>query len=171
MKRLVMCCLPVLALLIMLSAGPAFAATATSSFTVTASVAANCTITSVGITFGGYDPIVVNATTALDQTGSVTITCTKGAATTIALDMGANSSSSPLAGYRAMKSGTDYLSYNIYQDAGRNILWATGADVLAPPVAPSKAARTYTTYGRVPAGQDVPSSANYSDTVIATVNF
>ena len=40
----------------------------------------------------------------------------------------------------------------------------------APPAAPSKAVRTYDIFGRVPAGQDVP-SGGYTDVVVATVNF
>jgi spore coat protein U-like protein len=36
--------------------------------------------------------------------------------------------------------------------------------------APSKAARTFTVYGQVPAGQDVGAAA-YTDTVLATINF
>ena len=34
----------------------------------------------------------------------------------------------------------------------------------------SKAAVAYTVYGRIAAGEDVP-AGNYSDTVVATVNF
>jgi spore coat protein U-like protein len=171
-KPLVMWCLPVLALLVLLSAGPAFAATATSSFQVTASVAANCTISSTSIDFGVYDPVVNNITNPLDQTGTVMITCTKGAVTTIELDAGQNNGLGPSGGtYRAMKSGSDYLSYNIYQDSNRVTLWSTGVSGrYTPPAAPNKNPRTFTTYGRVPAGQDVPSGP-YLDSVIATVNF
>ncbi len=151
--------------------GPVLAGSATSNFSVTASVANNCTISTSAIAFGAYDPIVSNATTPLDSTGSVTITCTKGAATTIGLNAG-NNSASATGTTRAMKSGSDYLSYEIYQNAGRTTLWGnSGADLFTPPVAPDKNPRTFTTYGRVPAGQDVPAGASYTDTVTATVNF
>src|SRR5438128_1650300 len=75
---------------LLLAAGPALAGSATSNFSVTASVANNCTISTTAIGFGAYDPIVANATTPLDSTGSVTITCTKGAATTLSLNAGNN---------------------------------------------------------------------------------
>jgi spore coat protein U-like protein len=35
---------------------------------------------------------------------------------------------------------------------------------------PSKTARNFTVYGRVPSNQDV-AAGSYSDTVVATVNF
>jgi spore coat protein U domain-containing protein, fimbrial subunit CupE1/2/3/6 len=153
------------------AAAPAFAGSATSTFSVTASVASNCTISTTSIAFGAYDPIVANATTPLDTTGSVTITCTKGAATTIGLNAG-NNSANATGTTRAMKSGSDYLSYEIYQDSGRSTVWGnSGAGLFTPAVAPDKAPRTFTMYGRVPAGQDVPASGSYTDTVTATVNF
>ena len=156
--------------LVFLATAPAFAATATSNFTVTASVANNCTISTVGIAFGAYDPIVTHASTPLDAAGSVTITCTKGSTTTIALSAGANGPSAT-GTTRAMASGTNYLSYEIYQETGRTTVWGTsGAGLLTPAAAPDKSARAFTTYGRIPAGQDVP-SGSYSDTVTATVNF
>ena len=42
------------------------AATATSSFTVSASVTANCTISAGALAFGPYDPVVTNASADLD---------------------------------------------------------------------------------------------------------
>ena len=73
---------------------------------------------------------------------------------------------------RAMNSGSDYLSYEIYQDATRTTVWGnSGTGLFTPPTAPSKSPRTFTTYGRVPAAQDVPASTSYTDSVTATVNF
>jgi len=158
------------AILLCLAIASAFAGTATSNFTVTASVANTCTISTAGIAFGVYDPVVTHASTPLDAAGSVTITCTKGATTTIALNTGTNGASAS-GTTRAMAAGTDYLSYEIYQENGRTTMWGTtGVNLFTPPAAPSKAPRTYQTYGRVPAAQDVPTGA-YTDTVTATVNF
>ncbi len=66
---------------------------------------------------------------------------------------------------------TDYLSYELYQDTGRTTVWGnSGTALFSAGSAPSKAPRTFTVYGRIPAAQDVPAGA-YADTVIATVNF
>jgi len=157
--------------LILMGAGPALAGSATSNFTVTAAVANNCTISSTAIGFGDYDPIVANASTPLDVAGTVVITCTKGAATTIGLNTG-NNAANASGTTRAMKSGSDYLSYEIYQEAARTTVWGnSGTGLFTPPAAPSKNPRTFQTYGRVPAAQDVPAGASYTDTVTATVNF
>jgi spore coat protein U domain-containing protein, fimbrial subunit CupE1/2/3/6 len=158
-------------LIVLLASAPAFAASATSSFSVSATVTNNCTITTAAINFGAYDPTVTNLSTPLDATGSVTITCTKGAVTTVGLSAGANGANAT-GTTRAMKSGSDYLSYELYQDTGRATVWGnSGTGLFTPPVAPSKDLRTFTTYGRIPAGQDVPAGTTYTDTVTATVNF
>ena len=156
------------------AASTAFAGSATSNLGVSANVSANCTISTTAVAFGAYDPIVVNAATPRDANGAVTITCTKGATTTIGLDAGGNSTHAS-GTTRAMTNGAgtpSYLSYELYQDAPGGTLWGnSGADLDTPPAAPSKAPRSFTVYGRIPAGQDVPVAASYSDTVVATVNF
>ena len=145
-----------------LSAGSAAASLASS-----ASISNKCTISTAALAFGAYDPVVTNAASDLDGTGTVTIACTKGAATTIALDLGSNASGSTR---RLTDGSSNYLSYEIYQDSGRTTVWSTGANVQTPAAAPSKAARDFTAYGRVPSNQDSP-AGSYADTVTATVNF
>ena len=72
---------------------------------------------------------------------------------------------------RRMAGGTDFLSYELYQDSSRSTVWGSGVAAGETIVtAPSKAARTFTVYGRVPAGQDV-AAGSYNDTVVATINF
>ncbi len=143
------------------------AGSATASLASSASISNNCTISTAALAFGAYDPVVANAASNLDGTGTVTIACTKGAATTIALDLGSNASGSTR---RLTDGSSNYLTYEIYQDSGRTTVWGTGADVETPAAAPSKAARAFTAYGRVTSNQDSP-AGSYADTVTATVNF
>jgi spore coat protein U-like protein len=148
-------------------AAPTFAQTATANLSVSATVAKNCSITTTAVAFGAYDPIVTNAVAPLDGTGSVVVTCTKGAGTRIDLGLGANASGTT----RRMAGGGDFLTYELYQTTARTTVWGSGAAAgLTIPVAPSKAARTFTVYGRVPGGQDV-TATSYADTVVATINF
>ena len=145
----------------------ALAATATANLDVSAVVVNNCSITTAALAFGNYDPIVANAAVDLDASGTVTVTCTQGATTTIGLGLGVNASGVQ----RRMTDGSSFLSYDLYQDAGRTTVWGDAApDLLTPAPAPSSAPRPFTVYGRVSAGQDVP-AGNYNDTVVATVNF
>jgi len=166
---------------ILLSTGAASAGSATSSFNVTATVAANCTITTTPVAFGTYDPVVSNAATALNANGTVSIACTKGAAPNVTLDAGANASGAT----RRMKGAVatpDYLTYELYlppttvPGAACNYtsptVWNTTgpANILTATAAPSKTARSYNVCGSVPSAQDVAADS-YTDTVVATVNF
>ena len=147
--------------------GPAWAQTATANLSISATVNGNCTITTSAVAFGSYDPVGTHAATPLDNTGGVTVTCTKGAGTRIDLGLGANASGST----RRMQGPTDLLTYELYQDSARTTIWSSGAGSgLAIAVAPSITPRSFTVYGRVPAAQNV-GAGTYTDTVLATVNF
>jgi spore coat protein U-like protein len=145
----------------------ASAASATANLGVSATVTNNCLISTAALAFGSYDPVVANASTDLDGTGTVTVSCTKGATATIGLGVGSNASGS----VRRMKDATtNYLTYELYQDAGRTTIWDEGAGLVSPGAAPSKAARNFTVYGRVASNQDA-AAGSFTDTVVATVNF
>jgi spore coat protein U-like protein len=167
-----------LTVILALATAPALAGQATANLAVSASIANNCTISTTALAFGSYDPIVTHASTPLDGTGAVTITCTKGATTTMGLGLGSNASGST----RRMTDGSsNYLTYEAYQPPNNTpgtacsysspTVWGTsGANLFTPAAAPSKAARTYNVCGQVASGQDLP-SGTYNDTVVASVNF
>jgi spore coat protein U-like protein len=162
----------------LLTCNAANALQATTTFTVTATVVSNCTISATNLSFGTYNPLSASANNA---TSTVTITCTKSAASTIGKDNGSN-----FAVTRNMKSGAgDLIAYSIGQPPNNTVgtactfpaatAWTTsGAGLFTPTAAPSKAARTYNVCGTIAAGIDVPGSVAgvlYTDTVTASVNF
>ena len=144
------------------------AQSATASLTVSATVSKNCTITTAPVAFGNYDSVTANATAPLDGIGTVTVTCTKGAPAKVGLNTGGNAQGA----MRRMGQGaTDYLTYELYQDTGRAIVWGdTAGTALDIPAAPNQNPRNFSVYGRVPAAQTA-AVGNYTDTVVATVNF
>lgn len=143
----------------------AFALTSTGTVAVSATVVKNCVFTNGTLTFTGYDPVGANATANLDVASTgFTVACTKGVAYSIALDLGANA----LGTTRRMVSGTNFLSYEIYSDTGRTVVW--NATNVVTGTAPSRAPIALTAFGRVTAAQDVP-VGTYNDTVTATVTF
>ena len=147
------------------------AGTAANNLSVTATVAASCTIATNAVAFGAYDPIVTNKTANLDGTGTVTVTCTNGSIGTITLGQGANATigSTDALPLRQMAATTNRLSYQLYSDAARLVVWgnAIGAGIARTG---SGVADPLTVYGNVTAGQNVP-AGSYSDTVVATVTF
>lgn len=151
--------------------GSSYAATDTANLDVSATVSANCTISTAAVAFGTYDPVVTHASTALTSTGTVTTTCTKDAAVAITLGQGANANtgSTDAAPVRRMISGTNYLSYQLYTDEARTAVWGNDATVDVPVTGTGTAVNT-TVYGSVLAGQNVP-AGSYTDTVVATVTF
>lgn len=149
------------------------AATGTTTFTVTATVVNNCVISSTNIAFGNYDP---TAATAITAQGAVTARCTKGDVVSVALGQGANAAGASTAAVpaRQMVSGANLLPYHIFIAASGNTEWGTGTVGTNTPAAQTAVSAntplTFTTYGSLPAGQDVP-AGSYTDSVVATVTF
>ncbi len=149
-----------------LAASPALAATATGTLTVTASVKQQCTISNAALAFGAYDPVTANAATALTANTNFSVACTKGSSgVTIGL--------SGTAGTRKMTSAVGgNLTYELYSDLAMANVWdSLGANAVALAAPGSKAAVNVPVYGKVAAGQDPGVAADFSDSVIATINF
>ncbi len=146
-----------------LLAAPASAQTATTSFTVTATVIAACAVTAANLVFGNYNP---TSGTALDGSTTVTVACTPGTNYTVALNNGANFDTT-----RRMAAGINFLGYELYKDAGRTQRWGSaGGEILTPGTPAGVLPAPFTVFGRVPAGQAVPTGA-YLDTVGVTVTI
>jgi spore coat protein U-like protein len=142
------------------------AGTASGNMAVSLSISNNCAIGTSTMAFGGYDPIVTNKTTALTATGSITITCNQNTVGTVALNNGlysANASGTT----RAMASGTNYLSYELYTTSARSVVWSSTNTVSDTGTG---SAQTLSVYGTIPAGQN-KAIGSYSDTVTVTVTF
>ncbi len=140
----------------------------TQPITITATISAECTVSTVSITFGAYDPVVTNAATPLDSTGTVNVYCTTGTLATISLDLGSHFTGTT----RRMLSGAaNFMNYEIYKDAARTIVWNstnTNSGTSTSKTIPIN--NGFIAYGRVPAGQDIP-AGGYNDTVLVTVNY
>ena len=128
---------------------------------------AACSLSSVAIAFGNYDP---TSSTALDSAGSVVYRCAASDHNiTITLSRGGGTSYAT----RRMVKATEQLFYNLYRDAARTVIWGDGtggtqAYTLGNP--PNSQDISVPIFGRISAGQNV-SVGNYSDTITVTLIF
>src|ERR1035437_3808242 len=116
----------------------------------------NCTITTTAVAFPSCDPL---SAVVDNGTGTVKITCTKNAVTTIELGQGANF----LVNRRMLGAGPEYLNYEIYKPSANTpaascaytARWGAIADSqeFTPAVENSKAQRSYNVCGQIPLGQ------------------
>jgi spore coat protein U-like protein len=148
---------------------PAFAGTDSSNMAVSATVTDTCTISAGALAFGSYDPV---AGTAVDGTATLSVACTEGSTSLIALDQGVNpdGTSTDAAPVRQMASGTDLLGYSLWQDAGHTTAWGNTAGTSSTYEAPDSSTSSITVYGQITGGQSVP-AGSYTDTVVAEITF
>jgi spore coat protein U-like protein len=163
MKAIALRIILVVAALVMIAGDQAFAGSATSNITVTATVVKNCTITAGNVNFGSYDP---TSATPLNATGTFTITCGQGTAYTVGLGAGANAQGTT----RRMAGGSQFLTYELYQNTARSVVWNNTGTGMVSGTATSNSPITLTIYGQVTPSQNI-SIGSYTDTVVATVNF
>jgi spore coat protein U-like protein len=136
----------------------------TASFSVNASVAANCLVSVQNVDFGTQGVLSTN----VDATGSVTATCTSGTTYTISLN-GGTTNAAPTA--RKMTKGAETVTYGLYKDTNRSQPWGD-ANTPGSTVAGTGtgSAQLLTVYGRVPP-QTTPSPGVYTDTVVVTLTY
>ena len=172
--------LPLVAILATASAFALAATPISTSIPVSATVSQACSIsTTSALAFGAYDPIGVNVSAALNATGQISVTCSKGGT---GLTVGMGQGAQPVGAQRQMKGVLlGLLSYNLFQPPSNTpavactfpgtIAWTdTGNGLLTLSAAPSKVARLYNVCGTIPGGQDVTVDS-YTDVVSATLNF
>jgi spore coat protein U-like protein len=146
---------------------PAIAGSTSSNISVTATVNAQCTVTTGAVAFGTYNSL---GSANNDATGSLNVTCTNGTAWTAAAGAGAGTGATLAS--RKMTSGTNLLNYSLYTDGARSTVWGDGSSSTATVGATGTGASQATIiYGRLPGGQSTAPVGSYSDTVAVTIAF
>ena len=143
------------------------AAIQTDTFDVTATIIASCSITANDLSFGNYDPL---SATALDQTSTISVTCSNGADYDIQLSGGISADVNA----RTMDddaTGTNLLNYSLFRDSGRTDNWGVSNGIDTYQGTGTGSAQTITVYGRIPAGQTTPPIGAYTDTITATIEY
>ena len=135
---------------------------------VSAEVANSCIISANPLDFGSVD---VTVATNVDETTTIEVTCTSDAAYHIGLDVGSNEDT----GSRRMAfDGTNFLIYELYQDASHTAVWGndTGDETTLVSDTGTGSAETHSVYGRIVTdAQNGLPAGSYTDTVTATVYY
>ena len=138
----------------------AVAATATTTFSVTANVVTTCGITATNLNFGNYSGV------QLDGTSTLTTACSTG--TTYVIQLHAGTAPGATTTTRKMTGpGGELLGYGLFRDAARTMNWG---EVVPRDTAFGVGSAAFTVFGRIPAGQ-FPQSGAYSDTITVELTF
>ena len=146
--------------LALLTATSAQAETKTSSFQVGMDVTASCSLSASNLSFSSMP---TGTTAGSDAAADILVSCSQGTAYQISLSQGSNFS-----GGRRMINGGSFINYELYSDPSRTNIWST-SQVLS--FTGNGASQSHTIFGRVPAGQAVPNTGSYADTIIATISY
>lgn len=143
--------------------------TATSTFTVTLTIQANCTITANPLNFGTTGVLAA----ALNQQGTLAVTCSNTTPYNVGLDGGNVSGSTVTARLMAgtaTGNTTTTLGFQLYQDSGHTTIWGNTQGTNTVAGTGTGSAQTINIYGQVPT-QTTPKPDTYQTTVTATVYF
>ena len=145
----------------------ATASTATSNLSVTATVVANCTVSTTALGFGSVDTL---SGSNVDGAGSLSVTCTNGTTWTAAAGVGAGTGATFVS--RRLTAGANLLNYNLFTTAGRTIVWGDGTGATATLAGTGTGTvQSVSVYGRVGSGQTSVPAGSYADTVAVTVTY
>ncbi|WP_299505701.1 spore coat U domain-containing protein [Cypionkella sp.] len=138
--------------------------TGTFTFTVQASVSANCLVSATDLNFGSVGLLDKNH----DASSQINVTCTPLSAYSVGLNAGLHSRAN---GARRMQDGAGHqIEYGLFQNAGRTLSWGALSSGTAQTSAGSGGAQQYSVYGRVPL-QPTPPAGIYSDSVAVTITY
>jgi len=154
----------------MLAAAAANAATATTTFQVTAAVNSACQTNATNMAFTPYTP----GAGLVNQVSTVNVRCTLGTTYNVGLNAGTFGATVTT---RQMGTGALRLNYSLFRDAARTLNWGTtvGTDTVVGTGAGIAAAfQALTVYGQIPdsaANQAATPSTTYTDTITVTVTY
>ena len=156
--------------LVLLTAGAALpqaalAGTATTTLGVSLTINAGCNVASSPVGF----PAQTVLASAVNQSGSISVTCTNTTPYNVGLDKGAGSGAT-VSNRRMTGPSSATVGYGLYQDSGHATNWGNtvGTDTIAG--TGNGSAQTLTVYGQIGA-QATPQPGAYADTVNVTVTF
>jgi spore coat protein U-like protein len=139
------------------------AATATTTFAVSATVQATCLVSASPMSFGNYSGAVVNTTS------TVSVTCTNTTGYNVGLSAGLATNATVTTRQMTGPSSA-VLGYSLFSDSSRSVNWGSTVGVDTVVGTGNGSAQSLTVYGQTAAGQYV-TPGSYTDTITATVTY
>jgi spore coat protein U-like protein len=148
----------------------AHAATATTTFPVTATVLATCNVSATPLAFGNYTP----GAGAVTNTSTVSVRCTRGTPFTVALNAGTTTGGT--LAQRLMATAANTLQYNLYTTSAYTTIWGDGTGGSSTQAGTGSGVATpvaFTAYGRLldSAANQAAVTGAFSDTITVTVTY
>ncbi|MAZ39929.1 MAG: spore coat protein [Legionellales bacterium] len=143
-----------------------FAATSTTTFTVSAEVSADCSVSANNLTFDTYDP---TSSSNDDATTTIDLTCT--ATTPFNIGLNAGTGTGATVTTRILTNGASTLDYSLYRDASRTLVWGNTPSTDTMTSIGTGSEQEFTVYGRLPGSQAGAIPGTYSDTITVTVTY
>jgi spore coat protein U-like protein len=137
--------------------------TATTHFTVTVTIAKDCSVSATNLAFGTY------TRTLVQSTSTISVTCTNMTPYNVGLNAGLATGATVT--NRSMTGpASALLKYQLFSDPGYTTNWGNtvGTDTVAG--TGNGGAQTLTVYGQIPAAQ-FTAQGTYTDTIIVTVTY
>jgi spore coat protein U-like protein len=136
---------------------------ATTTFSVTVTVAANCTISATSLAFGNYAGVLI------DSSSTITVTCTNTSTYNVGLNAG-TATGATVTNRSVTGPSSALLSYDLFSNSAYTANWGNtvGTDTVAGTGTGS--AQFLTVYGQIPAGQSA-APGSYTDTITATITY
>jgi spore coat protein U-like protein len=144
-----------------------FAATTSTTITISATVIDSCTVSAAPLSFGNYNGISGGM---LDTVAMISPTCTVGTVYAISLCPGQGNEATH-ANRRLTGPDGAALQYSVYTDASRTSVWGDGTGGSSWRTGSGTGStQSLMMYGRVPAAQSV-TAGSYSDTITVTLTY
>lgn len=145
--------------------GLAVAATSTTTFQVTATVASSCSVSAGALAFGTYDPLSL---VDKDATSTINVTCNLLSPYTLKLNGGSVNANISA---RQMDDGSsNRLGYQLYTTTLRTTVWGDGTTGSTVTGVGTGLSVPHTVFGRASASQNVP-NGSYADTITVSLDF
>jgi len=138
---------------------------ATSSFNVSATLIASCTISVSNMDFGVIDTTIVGP---VDQTATIDVSCTNASEYTIGIGSGLQPAGDGPTD-RRMTNGANVLAYGLYHDQSRTSSWGLSLTNVAIGIG-TGSNQSLTVFGRIFSDQQT-SVGHYADSVVVTVYY